>query len=126
MICFSNDTDRKSFRNVAEFSRLHWRLISRILPAIQEEMRKLGTNTIITSVWRDNSRDHREHRGVDVRVWNINPEDRMTVERRVNDKFPVPSGERPTIKYYHPDNSSYPHHFHVRVPAGGGSGVGQL
>jgi len=116
MICFSNDTDRKSFRNAIEFSRLDWQLISRILPALQEEMQGLGTNMVITSVWREKSTDHRAYRSVDVRVWNLEPADRKRVEARINERFPVLLGERPTIKYYHPGNSSYPQHFHVRVP----------
>ena len=70
MIAFANDTDKKCFRNAIEFSRLDWDLITRILPAIQENMREIGTNMVITSVWRDNSSDHRAHRGVDIRVWN--------------------------------------------------------
>jgi hypothetical protein len=117
MIVFANDTDDKCFRNAMEFFRLHWDLLSKILPEIQDELVARDSNLIVTSLWRDNSKDHREYRAVDLRVWQLKEGDRLDIERIIQDKFPLPSDERPTIKYYHPDNSPFPAHFHVRIPA---------
>ena len=74
----------------------------------------------ITSTIRDDKGDHGKGNAVDLRSRDLIVAQRGEVERIVNERYPVPEGQRPTIKAWDEKNSKgkYPPHFHVRVEYG--------
>lgn len=116
MINFDNDnSSEKSIRNAKEFGLLDTRLTP-IVIWLAAKFRELGAVMTITSVHRTNSSDHLDYRAVDLRARDLPKNKRLSLEKMCNDEFPVPLGERPTLKYYDYQNSDYPPHFHLRVP----------
>jgi len=109
----------KFLRSAREFGTLDPRLSNVIIPEIMDRFDLEGVPTlIVTSVYRASAitKDHPEYRAVDLRTWSFTRSQCLSMERAINALFPVPPGQRPTIKFYDMNNSPYPAHFHVRVP----------
>ena len=121
MMCFENSTRKKTFDDWNTLHRLRWHLkeIVDYCDIIIEKITDGKAHATVTSTMRDDKGDHGKGNAVDLRARDIpTRDDRLEVERIVNERYPVPEEQRPTIKYYDKENSSYDPHFHVRVEWG--------
>ena len=120
MLCLSNSTRKKTFTDFSTLHRLRWHLkeIVDYCDLVMEEVTEGKVHATITSTIRNNSRDHSKGNAVDLRSRDLTLEQREEVESKVNDRYPVPSGQRSTIKFYDKQNSGYDPHAHVRVEHG--------
>ena len=115
MICFDNSTPLKTLRDMSDFHAVNPMLVPRMAHAdmVIEEITGGASHWTVTSIHRDDNGDHGKWNGIDGRAYGLTESNCLLLEKMVNERFPMPPGVRPTIRYWHPDNST-----RLRCPAG--------